>query len=149
MRSLFDEARKYNVRFHVAFQHLSQLTKDKRDAVLGAATGVVFRVTAADAGALEPLMLGQADKNDLMVLPPLHAFARIGTHVARIEVPLPATRGGQRDAIIAASRDRYYRPAAEVDRAFQRKHGTARPLPSSRAAREWGPNQDYAYDEFT
>jgi type IV secretory system conjugative DNA transfer VirD4/TraG family protein len=52
LRSFIDEARKFRVAITLSHQTLSQLDEDNRDAAMGAANMVVFRVTGDDGDAL-------------------------------------------------------------------------------------------------
>ena len=106
----------------LAHQYLDQLEEDLRYAILGnVGTLIVFRLGARDATLLAKEFSPEFSETDLVALPEHHIYLKLmvdGTTTrpfsgATFQDPRPAET--QREQIIAESRRRYGRPAAEVD----------------------------------
>ena len=91
---------------------------------------------------------GLVDADDLTSLSVGEAIARIGTDVVRIKtIKMPAPpKQNYRDSIIAASREKYYKPLLEVKKRIKARELIARPLvPGVIANADPG---EFCYDEF-
>lgn len=126
---ILSEARKYRLSLNVANQFISQLPEDIKNAVFGnVGTSIYFRVGPDDAEYLEHQVEPFFTKSDLMSNP-------IGTYYMRLLISgQPSTPFSVKTAweeiqaiprseerarrIIAQSREKYGRPAAEVEKAI-------------------------------
>jgi hypothetical protein len=127
MVELFPEARKFHLGITLAHQYLDQLTEELRHAILGnVGTMVVFRVGARDAGMLAQEFAPEVSPTDLVSLPNREAYLQLlvdGTTTRPFSatmLPPPVSHRSLREEIIAASRRRYCRPVAEVERELWR-----------------------------
>ena len=115
------QARGYGLGLTLAHQHLGQLPKPVRDAVLAnARSKVVFQTTHADARILARELGPILDPDDLQSLGAFEAYAAVAAGRAvlppvSIETLPPKEPTGRADAIRRASRERYGRDAATVD----------------------------------
>lgn len=115
------QARGYGLGLTLAHQHLGQLPKPVRDAVLAnARSKVVFQTTHADARILARELGPILDPDDLQSLGAFEAYAAVAAGRAvlppvSIETLPPKEPTGRAGAIRRASRERYGRDAATVD----------------------------------
>ena len=115
------QARGYGLGLTLAHQHLGQLPKPVRDAVLAnARSKVVFQTTHADARILARELGPILDPDDLQSLGAFEAYAAVAAGRAvlppvSIETLPPREPTGRGDAIRRASRECYGRDAATVD----------------------------------
>ncbi|MGH8324973.1 MAG: ATP-binding protein, partial [Steroidobacteraceae bacterium] len=118
------EARKYHLALTLANQHVGQLTKEIRDAVLGNVGSILsFRLGAADAAAMEQIFApSPLAAEHLIGLPNFTAYGRLligGQHtpVFTLETE-PVTRRwseARAEAIRKSVRHHYAKPRAKVD----------------------------------
>ncbi|HVX20464.1 MAG TPA: TraM recognition domain-containing protein [Acidimicrobiales bacterium] len=134
------QARSLGFGLTLAHQHLGQLTGDLREAVLAnCATQVYFRPAAADAARLSR-EVPPLDATDLQHLGAYEVVARLAAD-GRTAPPVtgrtrPAPpKTSDPEAIRERSRQRYGRPAAEVDAELRRRHEGAPVGPVGRQRR--------------
>lgn len=91
--NMLAELRKYRVHMTVGHQHLAQLEPTLRDAILGTVgTVVAFRVGAADARALAPILGGEIEPADLTRLPNAKLSSTAGSiSLIALRAVFPAT----------------------------------------------------------
>ncbi|HEX6797489.1 MAG TPA: type IV secretion system DNA-binding domain-containing protein [Ktedonobacterales bacterium] len=133
------EARKYHLALTLANQHVGQLTKEIRDAVLGNVGSILsFRLGAADAAAMEQIFApSPLAAEHLIGLPNFTAYGRLligGQHTPVFTVETePVTRrhsAARAEAIRKVVRRTYARPRAKVDdEIMERAHLNDKPAP--------------------
>jgi hypothetical protein len=120
------QARGLGVGFHLAHQHMAQLTPELRSAVLSNARSRVVFQTSDDAPALAKTLGGGLTPGDLRELDAFHCYAALvgagaGTAPASARTrPLPPTVGTARD-VRARSAQRWGRPAADIETKIDRR----------------------------
>jgi len=118
---MFAKARSYRLSITAAHQHLGQLPVDLRQAILAnARSKVVFQTTADDARTFAREFGRQVSETDFMNLGQYEVLCRLaaGEGVSQPVTGLtrpPARRTGLARQVRAYSRQRYGRPAAEVE----------------------------------
>jgi hypothetical protein len=119
--SLLAEARKYRCHLVVAHQYLSQLDDATRDAVVGnVGSMVAFQVGADDAEFFARQLSGGLVPEDLMNLPKYHAYVRLlidgmpSRPFLMQTLPPVAVRNSRAEVVRRISRQRYARPAPEI-----------------------------------
>jgi len=118
---MFAKARSYRLSITAAHQHLGQLPVDLRQAILAnARSKVVFQTTADDARTFVREFGRQVSETDFMNLGQYEVLCRLaaGEGVSQPVTGLtrpPARRTGLARQVRAYSRQRYGRPAAEVE----------------------------------
>lgn len=130
MAEILGGARKYRVGLCLAHQELRQLERDREvaSAVLGNChTRVCFRVGDHDAKALEA-GFAHFRARDLQNLGTGEAIARVersdfdfNLSVPQLPEPSPAEAAQRRQAVTAASRQRYATPRAEIEAALRQQ----------------------------
>jgi hypothetical protein len=125
MEDLLAEGRRLNVSLTLAHQCMGQFSNRETDALSSVGSRIVFNVDVKDAQYLQEDLQGAADVGELTSLGIGRAIARIGSRVIRLETDPPpqAPKDHCRDLIIARSRAKYCRPAAEVRRIIADRHG--------------------------
>lgn len=119
------QARGYGLGLTLAHQHLGQMPKAVRDAVLAnARSKVAFQTTHADAQVLARELGPTLDPDDLQSLGAFEAYAAVAAGRAvlppvSIQTLPPKEPTGRAAAIRRASRERYGRDAAAVDAAIR------------------------------
>lgn len=119
---ILSEARKYNLNLTVANQYITQMPEIVRDAVFGnAGTIVAFRVGGTDADFLvkeyEPIF----EANDLVNLDKYHIYIKLLINgitkpaFSARTLPPVAQISGNRDRIIALSREKYSQDRSAVE----------------------------------
>jgi hypothetical protein len=150
LEDLIAETRKFDVSLTLAHQFMSQFGRRKTGALSGVGSTLIFRVDAKDAQYLRKDLAGRVEVEDLVRLGLGQAIARIENEVVRVEtpgpLPIPDTNG--RDRIIAASKQRYYRPVDQVRRMIRHRAdrwnasgGFTDPVPPS-------TDEEFVYDTF-
>jgi hypothetical protein len=115
--TMLAEARSFHLGLTILHQHLGQLDPDLTHAVLAnARSKVVFQTSRADAGVFARELGGGLTPDDMMGIPAYEAVAQL---FAAGEVQTPVT-------IATADLPPKVRPADEVRRASQDRHGVAR-----------------------
>jgi hypothetical protein len=124
LATALSELRKFHTPLVLANQYVGQLPADVREAVLGnVGTIILFRIGADDAGVLEKEFLPEFNRYDLVNIGDYQAYIRLAVDgqtsrpfSARTQ-PWPAEAdAARRDAILRASRERFGRPRAVVER---------------------------------
>jgi hypothetical protein len=140
IEGMLTQARALGLSLTLAHQHLGQLPKTVREAVLAnARSRVIFQVAASDAIALARELAPHVTAADLQglgrweVVASLSAGSRIAPPVtATTQAPPPPT--GQAATARLRSRSYYGTPREEVEAAIQTRH-TGRPAPAAPARR--------------
>lgn len=121
-------ARGLGVGFTLAHQHLGQLSKSLRDAVMAnARSKVAFQLPLADSTSYAALTAGLLAPQDFQALPAFHAYAQLlagnqpSPWCSLVTEPLPfAVGSGHADRVRALSRTRYGRSLDEIERELAR-----------------------------
>lgn len=122
IEKLTSEARKFGIHLYLAHQYLKQFSAGKVDALGTVGTTIIGRVDESDSHVLARTLQGLVKADDLMTLSPYEMVARIGADVARIRtLDLPEALHDGRE-IVAESRRRYCRRAAEVRHSIAQRH---------------------------
>ena len=113
--------RRFRMSMTLAHRYLGQFSESQRDALCSVGTTIIRSVDSRDAHFLCKDLQGHVEIHDITTLDRMHAIARIGAEVVRFKTLSPRVPTGpsQRAAIIAHSRNHYYRPAAEVKKAIR------------------------------
>lgn len=115
------ETRKYNVGLTLAHQYMKQFESKKAGALGSVGTTILFNVDSKDASYMAKDFQGLVKAEDVVKLKEREAFVRCGTEIVKIRTidapPIPEKHF--RDEIIANSRRRYCRPAAQVLQSLQ------------------------------
>ena len=140
---ILSEARKYKLNLTIAHQYVEQMDEFVRPAVFGnVGTMIIFRVGASDAEILEKEFAPQFEIEDLVNL----GFAQIYLKLmidglssspfsAVTLPPIPHPDSSFVQDIIAASREQFSRPRAEVESEIVKFHEpTPKPAPASKPA---------------
>ena len=116
LEDLIAETRKYSVSLTLAHQYISQFGSRKTDALSSVGSTIIFNIDKKDAQSLSKDLRNLVRLEDLITLEIGEAIARIGTEIVRIKTPKPfkIPTENNRDRIIEASRERYYKPANEI-----------------------------------
>ena len=124
MKFQVEQTRKRNVSLTMAHQYMSQFSTRKTDTISSVGSTVIFRVNTTDAAYLKKDLQGRVTTDDLTALPNYKAITRIGTQIVRVKTlsPPPPQTADCHDLIIERSRQRYYRPVAEVERAVRERY---------------------------
>lgn len=154
LEHMLSEARKFRVGLTLSHVRLEQLTKDKRGALFGVGTTLVFNVNLDDAGRIANQFRGEVDTDDLVNLQIGEAYFRSGLSIAKIRTPGPLTLKPieHRERILAESFRKYYRRTGEVRNAIaeRRRRWTSAYTPLSTAADpDTPPPTEFEYDEFS
>lgn len=128
LTGILAEARKYGLCLTIAHQYLDQLTEEIRQSVFGNTGNLIsFRVGNRDAEVLEAEFGGDVKRGNLVGLGKHEIYARLLDQGQAREPfrgvtlpPIQGTASGRREAVIRASRERYGRPRAEVERKIER-----------------------------
>lgn len=124
------QARAMGVGFVLAHQHLDQLARDTREAVMAnCRTRVVFQTSAADAKRLAPEFAPQLAAGDLQGLAPFEVAMRLAAADGVAPPVTGRTRPapdplGHGEALRERSRQRYGRPVAEIDAELRARYAT-------------------------
>jgi hypothetical protein len=127
IESILEEARKFNLRLTLANQHLHQLDTVKIGALGTVGTTIVFKVDSGDAAHLSKGFKKKVEVKDFIELEQGDAIVRCGTEIVKIKTlgPRMIPEKNFRDRIIAESRRKYYKPAAEVRRMIEQRRERA------------------------
>jgi hypothetical protein len=153
LEDLLTESRKYNCSLVLAHQHLSQLETRKRIDALGiVGTTMVLNVSADDAPRMAKNIGGGVTADDLTSLDTREAIVRIKNDVIKIETPFleEVTDSTISKRVKELSRERYYKPIAEVwELVRQRDKPSSKHLVSKkRRSAVRNPSQEFHYEEF-
>jgi len=149
LEDLIVETRKYGVSLTLAHHYLSQFGTRKVDALSGVGSTIMFRIDRKDAAHLAKDLRGLVRVDDLTNLKMREAIVRCGMDIVRIEtLERPAKQPVDiRERILARSRQRYCRPAAEVRALLAR--GTPGSSVSHRSPdRPTDQVEELTFDEF-
>jgi len=127
---ILSEARKYKLNLTIAHQYIEQMDEIVRPAVFGnVGTMIAFRVGATDAELLEKEFAPQFTLEDLVNLGFTQIYLKLmidglssSPFSATTLPPIPHPDHSYVKEIIAASRERYSRPRAEVEEAVIKFH---------------------------
>ena len=124
IEGMIPQTRMRNVSLTLAHQYMSQFSTRQMDAISSVGSTVIFRVSTLDATCWNKNLQGRVSADDLIALPNYEAIARIGTEIARVKTLSPPRPQPMdcHDLIIERSRQRYYRPVAEVERAVRDRY---------------------------
>ena len=118
---ILSEARKYRLNLILANQYTAQLPEEIQKAIFGnAGTLMSFVVGADDANRLMNELGNFYTQDDLVSLAKYQIIAKLSVNSTisnpfpASTLPLPDTKNGHKEKIIAASHERYYRPIEEV-----------------------------------
>jgi CxxC-x17-CxxC domain-containing protein len=128
--NILSEARKYHLNLILAHQYIEQLNEVVKPAVFGnVGTMVVFRVGAADAEELVKEFTPRFIEEDLVNLPKYNVYMKLMIDGIASD-PFSATTlppvyhdFGNRDKVIAVSRERYAKPREVVEDKIRRWSG--------------------------
>ncbi|MCX5674653.1 MAG: type IV secretion system DNA-binding domain-containing protein [Planctomycetota bacterium] len=160
VEDLIAETRKFNVSLTLAHQFMSQFNTRQGDALSSVGSTIIFNVDTKDARHLVKDLQDKVELSDLITLDVGQAIARIGNHVVRVKThhPLNVPQKHCADLIIRQSHERYYRPAAEVQKAVRnRSVRWVQSIPDSLGGREsfdgnnasgLGGEEGFEYDEL-
>ena len=129
------QSRGYGVGWVLAHQHLDQLDKGTRQAVLAnCRTRLAMQLTASDAATFARELGGDLERSDFQSLGPYEAYAAVSTGAAVAPPASIRTRPappalGSTAAVRQESRARYGRSADEVDEAIRKRVGQLPPMP--------------------
>ncbi len=119
---ILSEARKYGLNLTVANQYVAQMTDAVRDAVFGnVGTTISFRVSADDAPILVKQFEPTFEESDIIQLNNRHFIISMIINGEKVPafsattLSIPKSPNDNLDAIIAASREKYARPRAEIE----------------------------------
>lgn len=123
--NILSEARKYRLDLVMAHQYVAQLSDEVRDAVFGnVGTTLSFRVGAEDAEALEKEFAPYIEAVDIVNLPKYKIYLKlmidgVASRPFSAQTFPPLQEGNHypqnRAKVIGVSRERYSKPAAEVE----------------------------------
>lgn len=123
--TILSEARKYRLNMTLAHQYLAQVAESTLHAVFGnVGTLIAFSVGAEDAEIVARQLGGQLSPTDVLSLPAYHAYTRLLIRGSPskpfvLQTLPPAQRRvdpRRAEAVRRASRERYARPKARVER---------------------------------
>jgi hypothetical protein len=144
-------ARSFKFGLVMAHQHRGQLTRELEAAIANAATKVAFRLEGPDANWMQSLMGKHVQASDFMNLDKYQVIAQVGTNGGSSAPTWFRTLPqfdphGHAEEAIRYSRQRYSRPATEVDRDILRRR--AAPAKSeTKRARTFGARPKEVSDE--
>lgn len=144
-------ARSFKFGLVMAHQHRGQLTKELEAAITNAATKVAFRLEGPDANWMQSLMGKAVTAQDFMSLDKYEVIAQVGTNGGSSAPTWFRTLPqfdphGRAEEAISYSRQRYSRPASEVDRSILRRR--AAPAKSeTKRQRTFGDSRKESSDE--
>lgn len=127
--TILSEARKYRLGLTIANQYLAQMDEGTSAAVFGNVGSLVcFQMGPQDAEILAEQLGGEANANDLVVLPRFTAYVRLliegmPSRPFSMETLPPSTmrkHAGRSDIIRRTSRHRYARTASQVETEIER-----------------------------
>ena len=126
--NILSEARKYRLNLILAHQYIEQLTENMQSSIFGnIGTLIMFRVGARDLEALKPEVEPNLAVGELLSLDKYQLCYRLQhegiTEEARKGIALPPIEpsdGGNREAIIRFSRERYGRPRDKIENKIKR-----------------------------
>jgi hypothetical protein len=128
---ILSEARKYGLYLILTHQYIEQLDEEIRSAVFGnVGTLITFRIGARDAQFLKNEFSPVFDETDLISLPNYHIYLRLMINgvtsrpFSAITLPPPEVKTSHKASVIAASRMKFGRPRAEVEREIFERRGT-------------------------
>jgi len=153
LEDLIAETRKYGTGLTLAHQYMGQFTARQAGAISSVATTIAFNVNTPDARQLVSGLRGLVEVDDLITLEQGEAIVRARTEVVRIKTmrPREIPRVNYRERIIAESRRRYCRPAADVRQAIRdhckRWYGSYFPVAAAGTTSS-GATEELVYDEF-
>ncbi len=123
---ILSEARKYHLSLTIANQYMAQLPEEVRDAVFGnVGTIIAFRVGADDAVYLKREFAPVFDEEDLVNLDVFSIYVKLSVNgittaaFSAKTLPLPQDTTGNREKIIALSREQYSKPRQFVEEKIQ------------------------------
>ena len=127
---ILSESRKYKLNLTIAHQYIEQMEEEVRAAVFGnVGTMITFRVGATDAEVLEKEYSPQFTAEDLVNLGFAQIYLKLminGLTSAPFSAvtmrPIPQSEHSYVNEIIAASREQYAKPRAEVEAAIVKFH---------------------------
>jgi hypothetical protein len=121
--NILSEARKYGLYLILTHQYIEQLDEEIRSAIFGnVGTLITFRVGARDAQFLKNEFNPVFDETDLISLPNHHIYLRLMINgvtsrpFSAITLPPPKVKTSHKTKVIEASRMKFGRPRAEVER---------------------------------
>jgi len=121
LEDIIAETRKFNVGLTLAHQYIKQFEAKKAGALGSVGTTILFGVDSKDASYMTKDFQNLVSAEDIVQLKKREALVRCGTNIVKIRTidapPMPEKHF--RDEIIANSRRRYCRPAAQVLQSLQ------------------------------
>jgi len=136
--NILSEARKYRLNLILAHQYIEQLNEVVRPAVFGnVGTIIVYRVGAADAEELVKEFTPRFTEEDLVNLPKYNVYIKLMIDGVASDPFSAVTLGpvyqnfGNREKIIAVSRERYAKPREIVEDKIRRWSGVEKEEPES------------------
>ena len=121
------ETPKYGLDMTLAHQYLKQFDAKKINALGTVGTTIVFNVDSQDASHLSKGFKNKVKIRNFTNLETGQAIIRCGSEIAKIHTsgPIPRPKVNYRDRIVAESRKKYYKPAAEVYRMIKQRRSRA------------------------
>ena len=121
--SILSEARKYRLNLHLTHQYTKQLPEEIMDAIIGnVGTMMVFTLGAPDASDLETEFAPYFTPSDLINLEKHHFFVKLmidnmtSGPFSGVSLPPPSHSTGNKEKVLAISREKYGKPREEVER---------------------------------
>ena len=125
--SILSEARKYRLCLNLTHQYTAQLPEEMRDAVFGnVGTIISFALGAPDAKVLAPEFAPVFEENDLITLDKYNIYVKLmiegmtSQPFSGVTLPPPDDPTGNARQVAELSREKYGRPAAEVEAKIRR-----------------------------
>jgi hypothetical protein len=152
--NLITETRKYGVSLTLAHQYLSQFGKKKTDALSTVGASIIFNVDKRDAEYLTKDLQGKVKVEELVSMGKGEAISRIGSEIVRIKTrkPLSIPSRNFRDRIIEESREKYCKPASEIQKWLKERGDRwsypAVPVNPVRDYTATSGDKEFFYDEF-
>jgi energy-coupling factor transporter ATP-binding protein EcfA2 len=98
LENILVESRKFGVGYHLFHQYIDQFDTQKKEALKGVGTNIIFKVGTTEATKLAPIVYDKYSADDLINLLSFHAIARIDTEIVKFKT-LPPIEGRTDTAI--------------------------------------------------
>lgn len=151
LENILVESRKFGVGYHLFHQYIDQFDTQKKEALKGVGTNIIFRVGASDAKKLAPIVYDKYSADDLINLSTYHAIARIDTELVKFKTLPPIE--GRPDTVIGDeiknnSYQKYYASKDEIKRCRSNQAIQQDIVIDSGFKEEDRKKEEYVYEEF-